>query len=167
MPRYLGDEHWHSIATEVTQLDRSLSTGDWVQAIGDVKCLIEAVAKVTLDIAGEPAAPNDSLDKVLKAAHDRLTKQPGHELTHGSEFGNIATQANKIARNLSATFATSSAVAMGGLASHESRPTWLLLSTEGSHGFAGHYSESARSPRVVPMRSSETRWNTAPCSVPG
>lgn len=99
-PQYLGDEHWLSIEAEVTRLDRSLTADDRVQAIGDVKCLVEAVAKVTLDIAGTPAAPNDGLDKVVKAAHDRLAKQPGHELANQSEFGNMATQASKIARNL-------------------------------------------------------------------
>lgn len=99
-PQYLGDEHWNSIDAEVARLDRSLSSGDLVQTIGDVKCLVEAVAKVTLDINGTPADPNASFDTTVNKAHTLLAQQPGHELAHESEFGKMATQASKIARNL-------------------------------------------------------------------
>jgi hypothetical protein len=99
-PEYLGDDHWFSVETEVTRLDRSLSAGDLVQTIGDMKCLVEAVAKATLDIAGTPADPNAAFDATVKRAHDLLAQQPGHELANESEYGKMATQASKIARNL-------------------------------------------------------------------
>ncbi|MFF2267331.1 hypothetical protein ACFVTZ_03635 [Cellulosimicrobium cellulans] len=99
-PDYLGDEHWRSVETEVTRLDRSLTAGDRVQGVGDLKCLVEAVAKVTLEIAGTPADPNASFDSTVHKAHTLLAQQPGHELANESEFGKMATQASKIARSL-------------------------------------------------------------------
>ena len=99
-PPYLGDEYWTSIDAEVARLDRSLASGDLVQAIGGVKCLVEAVAKVALDINGTPADPSASFDATVNKAHTLLAQQPGHELAHESEFGRMATQASKIARNL-------------------------------------------------------------------
>lgn len=99
-PPYLSEEHWGSIDAEVARLDRSLASGDMVQTIGDVKCLVEAVAKVTLDINGTPADPSASFDTTVNKAHTLLAQQPGHELAHESEFGRMATQASKIARNL-------------------------------------------------------------------
>lgn len=99
-PQYLSQEHWDSVDCEVTRLERSLAAGDQVQAIGDVKCLVEAVAKVALDINGTPADPNASFDSTVNKAHALLAQQPGHELAYESEFGRMATQASKIARNL-------------------------------------------------------------------
>ncbi|HEY8788331.1 MAG TPA: hypothetical protein VIM10_04225 [Actinopolymorphaceae bacterium] len=99
-PEYLGDAHWRSIEAEVTRLDRSLSAGDLGQAIGDLKCLVEAVAKVALDIAGTPADPSAAFDKTVNGAHNLLVKQPGHEIANTSDFGRMATQASRIARGL-------------------------------------------------------------------
>lgn len=99
-PQYLSEEHWSSIDAEISRLDRSLASGDLVQTIGDVKCLVEAVAKVTLDINGTPADPAASFDTTVNKAHTLLAHQPGHELARESEFGKMATQASKIARNL-------------------------------------------------------------------
>jgi hypothetical protein len=99
-PQYLGDEHWLSIEAELGRLHRALEADDDSQAIGDVKCLVESVARVTLDIAGKPADPKASFDSTVSRAHDLLARQPGHELAYESEYGKLATQASKMARNL-------------------------------------------------------------------
>lgn len=99
-PQYLGDEHWECITTELTRLHRSLEADDDGQALSDLKCLVESVARVALDLAGEPAQPNDSLDGTVKRAHDLLADQPGHALARGGEFGKMASQACRVARNL-------------------------------------------------------------------
>lgn len=51
-PDYLPDEHWSSIDAELIRLFRSLKDDDDGQTIGDLKCVVESVARVTLDIAG-------------------------------------------------------------------------------------------------------------------
>lgn len=99
-PDFLGDGHWESISTELSRLDRSLVSRDLSQAIGDLKCLVESIAKVTLEINGTPATGNASFDTTVKHAHSLLASQPGLEITNTSIFGNMATQASKIARNL-------------------------------------------------------------------
>lgn len=99
-PKFLGDEHWESISTELERLKRSLDAGDHSQALSDLKCLVESVARVTLDIAGEPAQSNDSFDKTVTRAHDMLARQPGHALAKGGDFAKMASQACRIARNL-------------------------------------------------------------------
>ncbi len=66
-PRFLGDEHWECITVELGRLHRSLDADDDGQALSDIKCLVEATARVALDIAGEPAQPNDSYEKKHRA----------------------------------------------------------------------------------------------------
>lgn len=99
-PEFLGDEHWESIELELDRLSRSLDAEDDGQALSDLKCLVEAVARVTLEIAGEPAQPSDPLDKTVGRAHRLLAGQPGQALVVGGEFGRIASHSSKIARTI-------------------------------------------------------------------
>lgn len=99
-PKYLGHEHWECITAELDRLRRSLEADDNSQALSDLKCLVESVARVALDIAGEPAQSNDSLDSTVKRAHDLLAEQPGHSLARGGDFSKMASQACRMARNL-------------------------------------------------------------------
>lgn len=99
-PDYLGDDHWACIEREADRLWRSLAAGDGSQALSDIKCLVESISRVVLEIDGTPAAPNTAFDTVVTQAHTLLTGQPGHELANQSTFGQLATQASKIARNL-------------------------------------------------------------------
>lgn len=99
-PDYLGDDHWDCIQCEADRLWRSLAAGDGSQALSDIKCLVESISRIVLEIDGTPAAPNTGLDTVVAQAHSLLTGQPGHELANQSTFGQLATQASKIARNL-------------------------------------------------------------------
>jgi hypothetical protein len=99
-PDYLADDHWTCIDREVTRLGRSLDAGDGSQALSDIKCLVESIARVTLEIDGTPAAPKAGFEDVLNRAHHLLTGQPGYELANQSTFGQLATQASKISGNL-------------------------------------------------------------------
>ena len=79
------------------EVSRALAADDDQQAIGYLKCLVEAVAKVVQDINGTPADGNTTFDTVTKSAHELLAMQPGDELAYETPFGNLATQARKIA----------------------------------------------------------------------
>lgn len=78
----------------------SIDAGDAAQALTDIKCLAESIARITLDIDGTPADPNASFDSVVNKAHLLLAGQQGHELANDSPFSAVASQASKIARNL-------------------------------------------------------------------
>jgi hypothetical protein len=99
-PQYLADGYWVCIKLEADRLLRSLDAKDASQALGDLKCLVESVAKVVLDINGTPPASNDDFQPIVTKAHNLLAKQPGYELVDTSPFGVMATQSSKIARNL-------------------------------------------------------------------
>ena len=76
-PDYLGDDHWACIQREADRLGRSLDVGDGSQALSDIKCLVESISRVVLEIDGTPAAPNAGFDTVVNQAHALLTGQPG------------------------------------------------------------------------------------------
>ncbi len=99
-PEFLGDEHWECIETEIARLHRSLEAEDDSEVLSNLKCLVESVARVARDIAGEPAEANASFDTTVKRAHDLLKEQPGHSLTEGGEFSKMASQASRMAREL-------------------------------------------------------------------
>ncbi|PFW98499.1 hypothetical protein CJ469_06181 [Nocardia farcinica] len=99
-PSYIADGHWACVSAEADRLWRSLEAKDASQALGDMKCLVESIAKIVLDIDGTPAAATDDFQKVVGDAHKRLANQPGHELVNTSPFGDMATQASKVVRNL-------------------------------------------------------------------
>jgi hypothetical protein len=100
-PAHIGEAHAQAIDLELQRFARAMDANDDGQAIGYLKCLMEAVAKVVLDINGTPAAGADSFDPTVKRAHDLLAGQPGHELALASPFCNLATQARKMAVSMS------------------------------------------------------------------
>jgi hypothetical protein len=100
-PEHIGEAHAEAIDLELQRFSRAMDARDDGQAIGYLKCLIEAIAKVVLDLNGTPAGGADSFDPTVKQAHDLLATQPGHELAHGTHFGNLATQARKMAVSMS------------------------------------------------------------------
>lgn len=96
-PTRVGLAHAQAIEVEADRLARAIDDGDDAQALGYLKCLVESVAKVVLDLNGEPAPGNASYDAVVNKAHTLLANQDGAGLTHDSPFSNIATQARKMA----------------------------------------------------------------------
>jgi len=100
-PDHLGDAHWDGISVEYGRFARAVEDRDDAQAIGQLKCLIEAIAKVVHDLNGQPVASKSSFDTIVNSAHNLLARQKGRELAHESPFGDVATQARKIAVNLS------------------------------------------------------------------
>ncbi|MEU6191304.1 hypothetical protein [Nocardia sp. NPDC047038] len=99
-PPYLADGYWQCISAEADRLWRSLEAQDASQALGDIKCLVESVAKIVLDINGTPPPPSEDFKKVVGDAHKLLAQQTGYGLVHTSPFGDMANQALKVARNL-------------------------------------------------------------------
>jgi hypothetical protein len=98
---HIGTAHTEAIDLELQRFSRAMDARDDGQAIGYLKCLIEAIAKVVLDFNATPAGGADSFDPTVKQAHDLLATQSGHELAHGTHFGNLATQARKMAVSMS------------------------------------------------------------------
>jgi hypothetical protein len=86
-PDYLADDHWDCIVREADRLWRSLAARDGSQALSDIKCLVESIARIVLEIDGTTAAPNTGFDTVVNqgvapAASPRL-RRPGHGTRHG------------------------------------------------------------------------------------
>ncbi|GAB3993433.1 hypothetical protein [Nocardioides marmoraquaticus] len=100
-PERIGDARRDAIAVELERLARAEGADDDAQALEYLKCTLEAIAKVILDLAGEPAASNAPFDTVVNKAHPLLAQQPGIELEHTSPFGDLATQARKMAISMS------------------------------------------------------------------
>lgn len=99
-PPHIPQDHWESVEREIERLSRALDADDGAQAIADLKCLVECIAKIVLELDGNPATSNAAFDGTVKQAHALLAGQPGHQLANKSAFGQMATQASKIAQNL-------------------------------------------------------------------
>lgn len=100
-PEHLAASYWNCITVEAERLQRSLQAQDASQALSDIKCLVESVSKIVLDINGTPPGKNDDLGKNLAAAHKLLANQPGRELVSNTRpFGDMANQSMKLALNL-------------------------------------------------------------------
>lgn len=99
-PPYIRDHHWAAVSVEADRLQRSLQSSDGSQALADMKCLVESIARIVLDVNGTPADPNGSFSSIVGQANSTLKGQPGDELANQTVFGNMATQAGKIAQNL-------------------------------------------------------------------
>jgi hypothetical protein len=149
-PAHIGTAHTATIDLEPQRFSRAMDARDDGQAIGYLKCLIEAIAKVVLDLNGTPAGGADSFDPTVKQAHDLLASQPGHELAHGTKFANLATQARKMAVSMS-TIRNN----YGGGHGQPDNPSykarcWAWRSTARSCGSDGPSGALATSPRGAP-----------------
>lgn len=60
-PDYLADDHLSCIEREAARLWRSREAHDASQTLSDIKCLVESIVRITLDIAGTLADPTDLL----------------------------------------------------------------------------------------------------------
>ncbi|MGP4058865.1 hypothetical protein ACTWP6_29305 [Mycobacterium sp. 4D054] len=99
-PLYIREHHWAAVNAEADRLQRSLQSNDGSQALADIKCVVESIARIVLDVNGTPADPNASFSSIVAQANSTLKGQPGDELANQTVFGNMATQAGKIAQNL-------------------------------------------------------------------
>jgi len=100
VPANLSPAYRDAIELELSRLEQSASVADDAAVLGHVKCLAEAVSKVILDLNGTPDDGSASFETVVRRAHELLARQRGHELSHTSATGNIATQARKIVTSL-------------------------------------------------------------------
>lgn len=99
-PRHLPDIHWESIKAEENRLLRAVEENDDSAIIGQAKSLVESIARIAKEIAGEPAEANASFEAVVKRAHSLLQAQPGHDLTDKPVFSRLASNAVKMAASL-------------------------------------------------------------------
>jgi hypothetical protein len=130
-PEHLGEAHWEAINVEIVRFSRALEAGDDPEAIGYLKCVVEAVAKVVLDINGTPATGAPNFDAMVKQAHELIASQPGHELAYTTHFGNLATQARKMATSMGA-IRNDFGAGHGRSRQPESRSEMLDLAMDGS-----------------------------------
>lgn len=130
-PENLGEAHWDAINIEVDRFARALEAGDDPQAIGYLKCLVEAVAKVVLDINGTPASGNEMFETIVSRAHELLATQPGRELADQTPFRNLATQARKMAVSMG-TIRNNFGAGHGRARQPEMRSEMLDLAIDGS-----------------------------------
>lgn len=153
-PEFLGTEHWDSISLEITRFERSVSAGDYSQALGDLKCLVEAIARVAYVLEGEPAKDTASFSTIVKHAHNLLSDQPGYGLTRESPFKQMADQARKMVGNLGEIRND-----FGGGHGRATKPKiddeMLLLATDGALTWArwavrrlGYFSEGRPAPLI-------------------
>lgn len=130
-PEHVGDAKRDAIAIELERLARAEDAGDDAQELEYLKCTLEAIAKVVLDLDGDPAPSNASFDTIVNKAHDLLAQQPGVELVHTTPFGNLATQARKMAVSMS-NIRNNHGSGHGRARSPEVKNEMLLLAKDGS-----------------------------------
>lgn len=99
-PRHLPDINWESIKAEENRLLLAVEENDDSAIIGQAKSLVESIARVAKEIAGEPAEANASFDAVVRRAHSLLQAQPGHDLTDEPVFSRLASNSAKMAASL-------------------------------------------------------------------
>lgn len=99
-PQHLPDEHWEAIHSEHQRVIDALNMDDASAFLGSLKSLVESVARVVLDIAGEPAENNATFEGTLNRAHDLIVGQKSLDLADNRPFALMASQAKKMAANL-------------------------------------------------------------------
>ena len=57
-------------------MQRSLAARDGAQALSDIKCLVESIASVILEIDGTPADPAEAFKTTVGRAYGLLKGQP-------------------------------------------------------------------------------------------
>lgn len=99
-PTYLGSDHWDAINLEYRRLLRAHEANDLGEIIGQCKSLTESVSRVTLELDGNPAASDDSFEKIVKDAHLLLVDQRTEGFSVDSAGRNASTQILKLIKSL-------------------------------------------------------------------
>lgn len=99
-PRHMPDLNWEAILAEEDRLHHAIDRSDESEVIGQAKALVEAIARVAKEVAGEPAEANAPFEQVVNRAHRLLQTQPGHDLTGEARFSAITSSAVKMAASL-------------------------------------------------------------------
>jgi hypothetical protein len=108
-PAPLPDAAWASIDDVFRRLREACGRNDRPLIVGSAKDLVEAVARVVLDVRGEPAGSQELYDAVLGRAHALVEHQPGDGIARDAPVRQAATQAKKMAgllRELRNTYGT-------------------------------------------------------------
>ena len=82
-PASLESGAWASIESYRARLAMALTGNDHALVIGTVKDLVEATAKVVLDVRGETVPSNEKFGTIVQRAQSVLGRQPGVGLAGG------------------------------------------------------------------------------------
>lgn len=101
-PPHVPEDNWTAVRNEERRLHEAIISDDSPAIIGALKSLVESVARVVKDIAGDPADSDAPFEGTVSSAHNWLHRQPGLDLATDPPFGTMASQAKKMAANLGA-----------------------------------------------------------------
>ncbi len=90
IPAELPEPSRAAIAASGDRLNRAIAASDLSDAIDRSKVLAETVAKVVLDVRGEPIDPKVKMPALVAAAHEAVDRQPGKGLSSDPKLVVIA-----------------------------------------------------------------------------
>lgn len=99
-PDGLDDPSWAAIEAHRQRLQRAERDHDLALIVGTAKELVEAVAKVTLDVRGETVGSSADFSEVINRAHAALDRQPGHGLASDAPTRDVAQAGKTMALKL-------------------------------------------------------------------
>ncbi|WP_370026419.1 abortive infection family protein [Planotetraspora sp. GP83] len=108
-PQALDPASWAAIEDPLNRLKKAVGDDDRPLIVGSAKELVEATARVILQVRGNPAGSGEDYDKVLSAAHKLIEHQPGADVAPDAPVRQAANSARKLAgtlRDLRNTYGT-------------------------------------------------------------
>lgn len=99
-PEALDPASWVAIQDPFLRLKKAVGDDDRPLIVGSAKELVEATARVVLQVRGRPAGSGDEYGKVLSAAQKVIEYQPGPGIALDSAVRQAADAAKKLAGTL-------------------------------------------------------------------
>lgn len=101
-PEHLPEENWKALAAEQERFNAAFEREDLSDVVGQMKAMVECIARITYELSGEPASVNSKFEGLVGGAHERLKRQPGSDLSTQPAVGEMADGAKKLAVKLAA-----------------------------------------------------------------
>ncbi|WP_030506732.1 abortive infection family protein [Microbispora rosea] len=96
-PEALDLASWAAIQDPLSRLKKAVDDDDRPLIVGSAKEVVEATARVILQVRGNPAGSGEEYDKVLASAHRVIEYQPGPGITLDAAVRQAASAAKKLA----------------------------------------------------------------------